>query len=381
VQSLSSSDPARIGVRQTGGGAVGSSTVEVLRLARAEQKFFDYTADPDATQITIGDRTVDVPAGADAAGAAAAINARADVGAYATVVGGQLVLSGKTTGVAFTAGGSQLAFDPDRHRPAQTAEVRIDGTLHHPTANTTGDLIPGVELQLKALTTGPVTVTVGAPGPDVDRLKARVKTFVDAYNATIDAIRTRTAEKPVAQPATNAEWARGALYGDSGLSMLLPKLRQAISEPVAGNPAALDQLAEMGVGVPGAQAGPATADRLAGRLVIDDAKLTAALTDDPQGVRRLLGGVAGTPGLTQRLEGLLDPVARLGDGDLARRAEAATAEISRLRTQSEQMDRRLELKEKRLRLQFTAMETALASSQTQGQWLNGQLSSLSRTGR
>jgi len=40
------------------------------------------------------------------------------------------------------------------------------------------------------------------------------------------------------------------------------------------------------------------------------------------------------------------------------------------------MDDRLALKETSLRAQFTAMETALAQSQTQSSWLSGQLASL-----
>ena len=38
---------------------------------------------------------------------------------------------------------------------------------------------------------------------------------------------------------------------------------------------------------------------------------------------------------------------------------------------------RLQAKEKRLKAQFAAMETALLNSQTQSAWLSGQLSSLS----
>ena len=40
------------------------------------------------------------------------------------------------------------------------------------------------------------------------------------------------------------------------------------------------------------------------------------------------------------------------------------------------MDRRLKLKEERLRAQFTAMETALNSTQSSMSWLNGQISGL-----
>jgi flagellar hook-associated protein 2 len=365
VQSTSSSDPARVDVRQLAGAAVGSYVVEVTRLARAEQRFYDYTADPDASEITIGDVTVTIPAGADAAQAAEAINARVDAGAYATVVAGQLVLSGKATGAALSVSGAQLTEDVSRHRPAQTAAFTIDGDSFTSTSNTVTGEIPGLELSLKSLTNGPVTVTAGAPGPDLERIKEKVKAFVEAYNATIDLIGTRTRERPVAQPTIMLDWAKGALHGDSGLTSLIARMRQTVGEHLG--PLAI------GVGFAAAQEGPVSQDRLQGRMVFDDAKLTEALTADPAAVRAALGG---ENALVDSLAALIAPAARSGDGELALRASEVDGQIARLKQQSAGMERRLALKEQRLRAQFSAMETALAASQAQGQWLLGQLNGL-----
>jgi flagellar hook-associated protein 2 len=394
VQTVTSSDTTKIAATFKEGAAIGAYSIEVSQLARAEQRFFTYgapnpaattinfktTADPlDPTQGDPADPGIDIaiPAGADANAAAAAINAKSDSPAYASVVGGQLVLSGKKTGTPLFASGSQLTEDAAKLRAHRLAEYKIDGGPVIQSASNTVTGLTGVEMTLKSLTTGPVTVEVGAPGPDQTAMKAKVKAFVDAYNSTIDLVKSKLEEQTVKTPTTQSDYGKGVLRGDPGLSGLLSKLRVAMGEQFAGNPDGFNELSDIGVGVPGAQAGGTSSpDRLAGKLVIDDAKLTAALTNDPNAVRRLLGGIDGAPGATQRIAELIDPVSRLGDGDIAQRTESITREVNRIKDAQVAMDRRLKLKEERLRAQFTAMETALNASQANQSWLTGQINGM-----
>jgi flagellar capping protein FliD len=51
----------------------------------------------------------------------------------------------------------------------------------------------------------PVTLTVGAPGPDKNAIAAKVKGFVDQYNSTISFIRSKLDEKPVPNATTAAD--------------------------------------------------------------------------------------------------------------------------------------------------------------------------------
>jgi len=224
-----------------------------------------------------------------------------------------------------------------------------------------------------------VTVDVGTPGPDQSALKTKVKAFVDAYNAAIDLLKAKTEEAPVKAPSTQSDYAKGALRGDPGLLGLMSRMRQTITQPIPTGtapalPPEFNQLSDIGVSVPGSSG--SQADRLAGKLVIDDAKLTAAIQSDPVAVRRMFGGVSGTPGLSDALTKVLDPIAKLTDGDLAKRATATERETARIKDQMTQMDARLKLKEERLRKQFTAMETALSSTQSTTSWLNGQIAGL-----
>ena len=391
VQTVETSDAAKIGATYKSGAAVGSYSISVTQLARAEQRFYTYTPNAGAaTTISIKAGTeptdptisIDIAAGADVNAAAAAINAKSDSPAYASVVDGQLVLSGKKTGLALTVSGSTLAEDTTKLREARVAKYTIDGGAELQSASNTVTGLTGVELTLKGITTSPVTVTVGAPGPDQAAMKTKVKAFVDAYNSMIDLVKGKLEETPVKSPTTQADYAKGALRGDPGLSGLLSKLRVAMSDtftgdPASPNPAAYDQLSDIGISVPAAQAGgAATPDRLAGKLVIDDTKLTNALTSDPVAVRRLLGGLGDVAGATQAITAIVDPMSRLGDGDLAKRSEMIDREVTRIKDAQAAMDRRLKLKEERLRAQFTAMEKALSSTQSSMSWLTGQINGL-----
>jgi flagellar hook-associated protein 2 len=390
VQSVDSSDAAKIGATFKTGGAVGSYSIEVTQLARADQQFFTYNASAAPTTFQLkyaGAATgtsVNIAANATADDVAAAINGKADSPAFASVVDGQVVLSGKKTGVDLQVTAAELTADTGKRRASRPALYTVDGVQQAPSlTNTVTNGLSGVDLQLKSLTTSPVTISIGSPGPDQSALKSKVKAFVDAYNSTIDLVKGKLEETPVKSPTTQGDYGKGVLRGDPGLSGLLSKLRSAMGQivpgdPAAPNPAEFNSLSDLGVSVPTAQtSGSISADRLAGKLTIDDTKLTAALTADPTAVRRLFGGVGDIEGITQRLDKILDPVSRLGDGDLAKRSAMIDGEVGRIKDQQTLMDQRLKLKEERLRKQFTAMETALSSTQSTTSWLSGQIAGLS----
>jgi len=129
--------------------------------------------------------------------------------------------------------------------------------------------------------------------------------------------------------------------------------------------------------VPAAQSsGSVSADRLAGKLVIDEAKLTAALTGDPARVRAFFAGADGSIGFSQKIADIINPLAAAGTGMLAERASMADRELARNKDAQSVMDTRLALKEARLRAQFTAMETALSSIQNTTSWLSSQIAGL-----
>lgn len=366
VQTVESADPTKVTARRLSGTGPGGYEIQVTQLARAEQRTYDFTASAGAAQISVGAATIDLAPNATLADAVAAINAEPDSGVYAVAVGGRLVLASRQTGAAngFAATSSTLVEDGAAHKAGLDAQYVVDGTARSSASNVVTDAVPGLELTLRSVTATPVAVTVGAPGPDADAIKAKVKAFVDQYNAAVDSIRSRLSEKRVPGAATQAEANKGVLFGDTMLTGLLGQLRQVVSESGLG---------DLGVstGAPGSAVGAGSAS-VAGRLVFDEAKLTAALAADPAAVRETL---AGSGGFVAALDGVLSPAVGAG-GSISDRLDATASQLQRVRDSMTALDRRLEDREARLRAQFATLEKLLSQSQSQGQWLSGQLAGL-----
>ena len=201
--------------------------------------------------------------------------------------------------MADSAGGT---LTQESERLGQKSLIKVDGVDYTSETNTVTGAIPGVSLTLKGLTDS-VQVDVGAPGPDQSALADKVKAFTNAYNTVVDSIRAKLTEKPVANADDRRPRRRPApCTATPALNTILRQLRQAVSDPIAGNAVALDEMAELGVST-GAASSAINADSVAGKLTFDAAKLTAALDADPLAVRKLLGGITGTNGFAQRIRG------------------------------------------------------------------------------
>ncbi|WP_372788444.1 flagellar filament capping protein FliD [Paraconexibacter sp.] len=365
VQAVESSDSTKVTARQTAGAAPGGVRLEVTQLARAPQKTFDYVPPVGAGQLVIGGATIALSDGATLDEAVSAINQSTDAGVYAVNVAGRLVLSGKTTGAAssITAAGLSIIEDVPAGKAGLDAQFTVDGVPGSASSNVVTSAVPGVELTLKGLTSGEVTVTVGPPAPDKSAVEAKVKAFVDAYNVMVDTIRAKLTEKRVPDAQTSADAKKGVLFGDQALSSLLSSLRSTVGAVVGGNPQATDALEDLGITTGIATGTAINTDGVAGRLSFDTTKFRAALDADPTAVQRLLGG-AGVDGFAQAFESVLTPTTQAG-GSMEGATQAAAGEVTRLKDQMARLDDRLAAKEERLRQQFTALETALARSQAQ----------------
>jgi flagellar hook-associated protein 2 len=367
VQTVQSSAPESVSARWLSGTGPGGYQVEVSQLARAERRTYDFTVSGSAEQLLVNGATIDLAAGASLDDAVAAINSEPESGVYAVAVGGRLVLSSRETGAASTiaASGATIAEDPGELRAGLDAEYSVDGVAAGSASNVVADAIPGLELTLTALTTGAATLTVGNPGPDTGAIEEKVRSFVGAYNAAVDSIRARLGEERLPGAQTQAEANKGVLFGDSQLSGLLSRMRRLVDDVGLG-------AIGVGTGDPGA-AVTASSGSVLGRLVIDEAELTGALETEPAAVRELL---AGPSGLSDSLDELLDPTIGSG-GAISARLDSIAAESRRLGDSMTRLDSRLEAREEALRSQFAALETLLLRSQSESEWLNGQLAALS----
>jgi flagellar hook-associated protein 2 len=390
-QTVASSDDARVGAVLIGGAGIGGHTIQVDRLASSSQRGYAFTPPTTAGTFTLAYAndpastvTVDVAANATAADVAAAINGKSAAPVFASVLKDpltgedRLVLSARKTGedskFTLDATGLPGAFaekaEYERNGAALNASYRLDGsaTALSSQTNTIENAIAGVRVTLKGVTSSPETIAVGEPAVDTSVVKAKVKAFVDAYNAVVTATRAKTIEKTVANAATTSDAQKGQLFGDTGLLSMLSSLRIRMGDRMAGV-TGIDELSDLGIAVP-KSTGAASQDAKDGKLAIDDAKLTSALAADATKVKAFLGSFA------TGLQAYIKSQTGSGLGVLDKRDDSADAEIKRITDQISTAETRLNEKSARLKAQFAAMESALLQTQTQSAWLTGQISQL-----
>lgn len=266
----------------------------------------------------------------------------------------------------------------------QDALFDLDGAtgLAEPTNQFT---VAGVTYSLKA-PGGPVTVTVSQ---DTDTMVQTIRTFVDKYNAVLDAINGELSEKRLYDypPLTDAqkkemsqseidEWQakarQGLLQGDSLLISIVSKLRMDATSRVNGTGSTYNTLASIGIST-----GSYT-ER--GRLYLDESKLRAALTADPQGVAALFTA----SGVGWDAEGVAVRVGKTLDQSIDRiRARAGLAgvevdgsglgqQIALIDEQIDRLEDQLKVLEDRYYRQFSLMEQVLAQLGSQAMWLGQQ---------
>jgi flagellar hook-associated protein 2 len=391
VQSVVSTDEAHVSATRTAGAAAGSYQVDIVNLARANQytgSGVSAAAADDTIAIKVGSTTtnVDIKAGDTLDVIAGKINTTTDSPVYASVFNGNIVLSNKQTGLAnkiasvTTGGTSGLSFGETQ--AALDASFKVDGTSYTRGSNVVTDVLPGISLALKGIETG-ATITVGSPAPDTDTITKNLQSFVTQYNTTLEFLLNKVNE---AAPDTTSGTApaQDPLHGDAAIKGLISQLRNSFSDIIQGRPGTMQSLVQAGLstGKP-TGTGSLSSDAIDGKLTLDTATFSSALTSNFSNVKALFTNVTGsyaTEGLGQRLNDLIKPwtASSASNGLLNSRIDNETKTISDLQGQSANWDVRLQTRQQMLQAQFTAMEVALGKAQSQSAWLDGQIAQLGK---
>ncbi len=352
--------------------APGRYLISVERLAQAHRLQSAVVArnpDGSAAQLGYGSLAIRVGTGdpinvavAQGAGTLAgirdAINAQAGDQVSATVVSGDtgdvLLITSRTTGtggtVSITASGGDgglSALDTASGTittkiAAQDAQVVIDGITRTAKGNTVSDAITGVTLNLTAAKAG--TTYALDVSEDPSSLKATLTDFVNAYNATLKQLRSLSA-------AGGEGAVAGPLSGDATPRSIMQTLRNAIS-------GAYGDLSKLGLKT-----------AVDGALTLDGAKLDAALSADPQAVKKLF---ADSADFGKSLRDSLHNY--LGDaGLLAGRRQNLDARMKSLTRQRTDFESRMDRLEASYRRQFTALDAMMAKLQSTSNYIAQQL--------
>ncbi len=240
---------------------------------------------------TVGSKSITIDAGNNSlTGIRDAINA-AGAGVDASIVndgtGNRLVLAGTATGAANgfrirtvdgdgndvdAAGLSQLAFDPAVGTPQGTkladavdAQFSLDGLAISKPSNHVTDAIEGLTLDLATVSPASTSFTISR---DTGGATAAVNNFVSAYNTIAKGLASLTSYDATNQTA-------GALNGDSTTRMISTRMQALLASavPTGGSITTLNDV--------GIKFGSD------GTLTLDAARLSSALSSDPDAVGRL----------------------------------------------------------------------------------------------
>lgn len=337
------------------------------------------SARPSFTAATSGsDVTIDVTAADTVTTLAAKINA-SSAGVVATVfrdgTGERLLLRSKSTGAdagfrlqatdadgnnADNAGLSRFAYDPQVAAfgmatsgiPAQNgqdAKARINGLAVTSKTNTLADNIPGVTITLTATTTtnygtvsevkAPVTMAVRE---DVTPAVKNVQDFITAYNALAASLSDMT--KYDAATKTPA-----IFQGDSAVLGLQSILRNMLSSVSSGS--SYQRLSDVGV-----------ERQLDGSLTLNTAKLSTAANNGTE-LQKLFtanNNNAQTNGFALKFSALAKGVLETG-GSVVNKAKALQKSLDVNAKEQTRVNDRAAAVEVRLRKQYTALDTKMAS--------------------
>jgi len=361
-QTTSSSNEAIVTAKRLAGAAPGGYQVAVQTLASADSRTYDWVDGGGELTISYKDDGATKSKPFDLAGksldeAVTAINNADDSPVWAVNVAGRLSLSRKQTGEhadwGFDTSGTAVGvLAASRDGVDSTYTIAGDATVYSSHTNVAANGLPGIELTLKGV--GSATVNISTPAVDPDQIAAKLKAFVSSYNESIDLVRSKVGEKPVANPTTDADARIGGLFGDTALNGLLTTMRRTVAE--AG-------LESLGVKVAATGAGTSP-DALAGKLTFDSTAFKAAWDKSPSDVQAKLGSTT-TSGFAQRLEAILGRATRSGDGLVDQRIGAADRELAVIKDKLARLDTRLATRKDYLQRQFASLEQTLSRSQSQ----------------
>jgi flagellar hook-associated protein 2 len=396
-----SSDAGSVGVSSTASAVAGSYAVTVQALATTQSVASTAFA---ASSSTVGSGTLHINLGQWSAAPASTFTAAsgatgldivvtdtdtlatlrdkinaAGAGVSASILtdtsGARLVLNSSATGAAngfqiTAANGASgnlaaLAYDPPNStgttltQSAANAAAKINGLSVSSATNSLSDMIQGVTLNLFKVSSTPVQISVAQ---DTTATKTAIQGFVTAYNALATLLTTDTKYDSGTSTA-------GVLQGDSTAVTLQRQLRNLLGAS-SGASTVFTTLSQAGL--------ETQAD---GTLKINDAKLTSAMGKLPELKKLFANSDTTNPandGIVRRLRVLSDSLVN-SDGLLTTRTEGLNTSLKTNQKSQDAMTDRLAAVEARMRAQYTALDTKMATLNTLSTYMTQQIANWNKT--
>lgn len=237
----------------------------------------------------------------------------------------------------------------------QDAKIIVDGVTIMKSTNTITDAIRGVTLSLTKESADATTVKVTA---DNSALSSALEAFVKAYNST-----SGTLSELLAYDVKTGK--AGALQGEGTVRSIQAQLRQALQTVTVGK--GLAGLSDIGISF-----------QRDGTLKFSSDKLTTALSDPTKSVKSLLIGTdstSTTSGIANKINNLLNTFLD-SDGTLTARTDGLNSQVTLYEKRKAELEVRMTSIEARLRKQYNALDSLIASMNQTSSYLTQQLANL-----
>ncbi len=254
---------------------------------------------------------------------------------------------------------SALAFDPSagiltmaQAIAAANAAATLNGIPISSASNTLSNVVDGVSLTLGKLTTAPVQINANQ---DNTAIRKSLDAFAKAYND----LNTLLTE----QTKFNATSGRGGgLQGDSAAVSLRSQMRTVLGA-TSGASSTFTRVAEVGFDV-----------QRDGSIKINESKLSAGLSNITE-MRNLFSNsnitTLSNDGIATRLRRMADQAMGI-DGTINTRTQGLQRSIERNTDRQEFLNDQIARVEKRLRLQYSALDTQLGQLNGLQNYINQQ---------
>ncbi len=352
---------------------LGSYQIEVMEMAQLQkdvsQGYLDKAAAEFGTgsiTLTVGGTPTAIPIDGDnnsLEGIAAAIN-DADLGVSASIINDgtgtpyRLVVSGDTVADTFSldssglSGGTYANLAMTNTQPATKAHIQVDNIDIYSDTNTFTGAISGVTIDI--LKKDPDVSSTMTISSDPASTKKKINDFVKAYNDIVNFMKDQE----------DADWGN-----DSSFRAVKRRLQDLLTTAQSGGSGSYSSLAQLGLET-----------QRDGTIKVDSGTLSKALEEDFNGVVSLISGESGVDGISKSFIDYLDGMTDLVDGLVATRKQSTDSNLRRIDQQINNLEARMESREKTLRAQFSAMEELVSAMNGQGSYLAQQMASMPKIG-
>ncbi|MDW9405479.1 flagellar filament capping protein FliD, partial [Pseudomonas soli] len=244
----------------------------------------------------------------------------------------------------------------------KNAKYKLDGIAMESKSNDISDAVSGLNIKLvgvspKEKDSDVLVKTTLSLTTSTTALKSGLKGFIDTYNALLKVVNAETRVTKNADGSVTP----AALTGDASMRALMSSIREEMNA-LSGN-GTMKSLAAFGV----------TSSQDGGTLSLDDKKWDKAAATNAADLTSIFNG---KDGMLARLQKVTEPYAKASTGTLAERSKALSESLTKLKTEQDTLDTRMEALRISLQDKYNNMDTLVSQLRQQQQNVLGTLNAL-----